>query len=104
MNRRPSRASVYYLGGTSLLGLLAALVVAGLFSADSLGTLPWVQSLLTKGLGAGSAMALLVAGVGTNISTLGPVARVMGRQTAVLYAICVVGLTAVVGLTLNHTI
>ena len=100
----PEETFAHYLGGTSLLGLLAALVVAGLFSADSLGTLPWVQSLLTKGLGAGSTMTLLVAGVGTNISTLGPVARVMGRQTAVLYAICVVGLTAVVGLTLNHTI
>jgi len=77
-------------------------VVAGIFSADSLGTLPWVQSLLGKGLGAGSAMTLLVAGVGTNISTLGPVARVMGRQTAMLYGVSVVVLTALLGLTLNH--
>ena len=98
----PEETFTHYLGGTSLLGLLAALVVAGLFSADSLGALPWVQSLLGKGLGAGSAMTLLVAGVGTNISTLGPVARVMGRQTAVLYAVCVIGLTAVIGVTLNH--
>jgi len=99
----PEETFTHYLGGTSLLGLLAALVVAGLFSADSLGTLPWVQSLLGKGLGAGSAMTLLVAGVGTNVSTLGPVARVMGRQTAILYAVCVVGLAAVIGVTLNHT-
>lgn len=98
----PEETFTHYLGGTSLLGLLAALVVAGLFSADSLGTLPWVQSLLGKGLGAGSAMTLLVAGVGTNVSTLGPVARVMGRRTAVLYALSVVTLTAVLGLTLNR--
>jgi len=35
-------------------------------------------------------LTLLVAGVGTNISTLGSVVRVMGQQTAVLDAICVV--------------
>jgi len=48
---------------------------AGHFSADSLGTLPWVQSLLGKGLGAGSGMTLLIASVRTNIFTLGPVVR-----------------------------
>ena len=90
-----------YLGGTSLLGPVAALVVAGLFSADSLGMLPWVQALLAKGLGAGSAMILLIAGVGTNVSTLGPVAQVMGRRTALLYAGSVVVFTGVLGLTLN---
>jgi uncharacterized membrane protein YraQ (UPF0718 family) len=97
----PEDVFTRYLGGTSLLGLAAALVVAGLFSADSLGMLPWVQSLLGKGLGAGSAMILLIAGVGTNISTLGPVAQVMGRRTAVLYAASVVTLAGMFGLVLN---
>ena len=54
----PEHVFTHYLGGASLLGLLAALIVAGIFSSDSLGSLPWVQSLLTKGLGAGSAMIL----------------------------------------------
>lgn len=98
----PEHLFTQYLGGASLVGLLAALVVAGIFSADSLGSLPWVQSLLTKGLGAGSAMILLVAGVGTNISTLGPVGRVMGRRTAVWYAASVVLLAALFGFILNR--
>jgi uncharacterized membrane protein YraQ (UPF0718 family) len=98
----PERMFTQFLGGASLLGLLAALVVAGLFSADSLGSLPWVQSLLSKGLGAGSAMILLVAGVGTNISTLGPVGRIMGRRTAVVYATSVVLLAGVFGFALNR--
>jgi uncharacterized protein len=97
----PEDTVTRYLGGSNLPGLLAALVVATLLSADSLGTLPWVQALLAKGLGAGSAMTLLVAGVGTNVSTLGPVARVMGRRTAALYAGSVVVLTAILGLSLN---
>jgi uncharacterized membrane protein YraQ (UPF0718 family) len=100
----PEDTFTHYLGGSSLLGLLAALVVAGLFSADSLGMLPWVQSLLVKGLGVGSAMILLIAGVGTNVSTLGPVAQVMGRRTAALYALSVVILTGLLGLGLNHTL
>jgi uncharacterized protein len=93
-----------FLGGASLLGLLAALVVAIVFSGDSLGSLPWVQSLLAKGLGAGSAMTLLVAGVGTNVSTLGPVARLMGRRTATLYAISVMLLAVLFGFALNRTV
>jgi uncharacterized membrane protein YraQ (UPF0718 family) len=98
----PEHLLTQYLGGASLLGLLAALVVAGIFSADSLGSLPWVQSLLTKGLGAGSAMILLVAGVGTNVSTLGPVGQVMGRRTAIWYASSVVLLAAIFGFILNR--
>lgn len=97
----PARLFAHYLGGVSIVGLLAALLVAGLFSADSLGSLPWVESLLTKGLGVGSAMTLLVAGVGTNVSTLGPVAREMGQRTAIVYAVSVVVLAACVGLVLN---
>ena len=97
----PEHLFAQYLGGASLLGLLVALVIAGIFSADSLGSLPWVQSLLGKGLGPGSAMVLLVGGVGTNLSTLGPVTRLMGRQTAMLYAGSVVVLAALLGLMLN---
>ncbi len=98
----PEHLFAQYLGGASLVGLFAALVVAGIFSADSLGSLPWVQSLLTKGLGPGSAMILLVGGVGTNVSTLGPVGQVMGRRTAVWYASSVVLLTAIFGFILNR--
>ena len=99
----PEHIFAQYLGGANLLGLLAALLIAGLFSADSLGSLPWVQSLVSKGLGPGSAMVLLVAGVGTNLSTLGPVARLMGKRTAVLYGASVVTLAGALGFSLNLT-
>lgn len=97
----PEHVFTHYLGGASLLGLLAALVVAGVFSADSLGSLPWVQSLLSKGLGPGSAMVLLVAGVGTNLSTLGPVTRSMGSHTGLIYGSSIIVLSATLGLVLN---
>jgi uncharacterized membrane protein YraQ (UPF0718 family) len=46
-------------------------------------------------------LGFVVAGVGTNLSTLGPVARVMGGRTAVLYGTSVVMLTGALGLGLN---
>jgi uncharacterized protein len=97
----PKDLVTHYLGRASTLGLLAALVIAGAFYTDSLASLPWVRTLLDKGLGVGSGMVLLVAGVGTNLSTLGPVARVMGSRTAVVYAASVVVLTGLLGYLLN---
>ena len=91
-----------YLGKASVLSLLAALVVASVFYTDSLATLPWVRALLDKGLGVGSGMVLLVAGVGTNISTLGPITRTMGSRTAIVYGASVVALTAILGYVLNR--
>ncbi len=91
-----------YLGKASLVGILVTLVIAAAFYTDSLASLPWVRTLLDKGLGAGSGMILLVAGVGTNLSTLGPVARVMGLRTAAVYAASVVLLSGVLGYLLNR--
>ena len=91
-----------YLGKASVIGLLAAVAAATVFYTDSLATLPWVRTLLDKGLGVGSGMVLLVAGVGTNVSTLGPIARTMGTRTAIIYGGSVVTLTALLGLLLNR--
>jgi len=98
----PRELVTTYLGKASLLGVLVALVIAGAFYTDSLASLPWVGTLLDKGLGIGSGMVLLVAGVGTNLSTFGPVARVMGPRTAIVYASSAVGLTGVIGCVLNR--
>jgi hypothetical protein len=55
-------------------------------------------------VGAGGATIPLIAGVGTNVFTLGPVAGVMGPHTAVLYAGRVVVLGAVCGVGLNRVL
>ena len=91
-----------YLGKATVTGLLLSVAVAAAFYTDSLATLPWVRTLLDKGLGVGSGMILLVAGVGTNVSALGPVARTMGLRTAVIYCGSVVVLTALLGFALNR--
>jgi hypothetical protein len=45
-----------------------------------------------------------MAGVGTNLSTLGPVMRLMRRRTAVLYGARVVVLACSLGVGLNLTL
>ena len=47
-------------------------------------------------------MMMLVAGVSTYVSTLGPVGQVMGRRTAVWYAVSVVLLAGSCGFILNR--
>ena len=78
-----------------------ALVLATLLYADSLGSLPLVNALLQKGLGSGNGMILLIAGVGTNLATLGPIYREMGIRIAILYAGCVMSLTLILGIFWN---
>ena len=90
------------LGKTSLAGLLVAVAVAGVSYTESLASLPWVRALLNKGAGIGSGMVLLVGGVATNLSTLGPIARVMGARTAIVYAMSVVLLATALGYWLNQ--
>lgn len=98
----PRQLVTTYLGRASAWGVFAALVIASAFYTDSLASLPWVRTLLDKGLGAGTGMILLVAGVGTNLSTLGPIARTMGARTAAVYGASVVVLTGVLGYLLNR--
>ena len=83
---------------------LLALVLATLLYADSLGSLPLVKALLQKGLGSGNGMILLIAGVGTNLATLGPIYREMGTRVAILYACCVTGLALVMGIFWNFVL
>ncbi len=90
------------LGKTSVAGLLVAVAVAGVSYTESLASLPWVRALLNKGAGIGSGMVLLVGGVATNLSTLGPIARVMGARTAIVYATSVVLLATALGYWLNQ--
>ncbi|GEM_PF-5893279 len=91
-----------YGAGAGLAGVFLAVAVAGVVYTDSLGSLPWIHALHLKGLGAGNAMLLLVAGVGTNVATLGPVGRRMGTRTALVYAGGVVFTSVLLALALNR--
>ncbi|WP_287998549.1 permease, partial [Acidiphilium sp.] len=90
-----------HLGSQGFKAPLLALVIASVLYTDSLGSLPMVKALLGKGLGAGNAMILLVAGVGTSLATLGPINREMGRRVAFIYVSSILLLAFAFGLFWN---
>lgn len=98
----PAHWVLRYGAGAGVAGVFLAVAVAAVIYTDSLGSLPWIHALQGKGLGTGNAMLLLVAGVGTNVATLGPVGRRMGARTAAVYAGGVVLTSVLLALVLNR--
>lgn len=93
---------LHYGATSSLAGLLLLATIASILYTDSLGSLPWIHALQMKGLASGNAMLLLIGGVGTNVATLGPVSRLMGRQVAAIYAIGVIVSALLLAAVLNQ--
>ena len=59
------------------------------------GATPLVAVLLAKGLSPGAALAFLLTGPATNVSTFGALAQAHGRATAVRFAAAMVILAAI---------
>ncbi|OBS10070.1 permease [Acidihalobacter prosperus] len=92
----------HFGAATGPLSLLVLAMIASILYTDSLGSLPWIHALQSKGLASGNAMLLLVAGVGTNIATLGPVCRLMGLRAAAVYAAGVLASSLALAAVLNQ--
>lgn len=98
----PTGWVVDYGAATGTVSVLLLAMIASILYTDSLGSLPWIHALQSKGLASGNAMLLLVAGVGTNVATLGPVGRLMGRRAAAVYAMGVLVTAVLLALAMNH--
>ncbi|MDD9938312.1 MAG: permease [Myxococcales bacterium] len=61
------------------------------------GATPIAAIALHKGLSAGAAIAFLIAGPATNVTTFGVLARLHGRRTALLFGLAVTALAVVAG-------
>jgi uncharacterized membrane protein YraQ (UPF0718 family) len=65
------------------------------------GATPLVAVLLHKGLSPGAALAFLLTGPATNVTTFGVLARLHGRRLAFAFALAVGGASVLLGLGLN---
>ena len=74
----------------------AALVGVPVYVCAS-GATPVAALALHKGLSAGAAIAFLIAGPATNLTTFGVLARLHGRRTALLFGATVTGLAVLGG-------
>lgn len=97
----PADWVAHFGAATGILSLLALALIASILYTDSLGSLPWIHALQSKGLASGNAMLLLVAGVGTNVATLGPIGRLMGVRAAAVYASGVLASSLMLAFVLN---
>jgi hypothetical protein len=64
-------------------------------------SVPIAAQLICLGASPGAALAFLIAGAGTNLSTLPLIWKVLGRRTALVYLSTVAGSAVVCGLALN---
>lgn len=75
---------------------LAALVGVPVYVCAS-GATPIAALAIHKGLSTGAAIAFLIAGPATNVTTFGVLARLHGRRTAILFGLTVTSLAIVSG-------
>lgn len=65
------------------------------------GSTPFAAVLIAKGLSPGAAIAFLMTGPATNVTTFGILSRMHGRKVAVLFAVGVAGLATIFGYGVN---
>lgn len=80
--------------------LLAVLIGLPLYVCAS-GSTPLVAVLLLKGLSPGAALAFLLTGPATNVTTAGVLTQMHGKRVAAAFAAAMIGLAVAVGLTAN---
>ena len=116
---------VDHIGPWLLLGMIIASLVEPMISGNWITALPWaldvvifallgmpmyvcasgatplVAVLIHKGVSPGAALAFLLAGPATNITTFGILARLHNRRIALLFAAAIAGLAIALGIGLN---
>lgn len=116
---------VDHIGPWLLLGMIIASLVEPMISGDWITALPWaldvvlfaflgmpmyvcasgatplVAVLIHKGVSPGAALAFLLAGPATNITTFGILAKLHNRRVAFFFAAAIAGLAIALGIGLN---
>ena len=85
---------------TALQVPLAALIGVPVYVCAS-GATPIAALAIHKGLSTGAAMAFLIAGPATNVTTFGVLARLHGRRVALLFGVSVTALAVIAGWTIG---
>ena len=83
--------------------LVATLIGLPLYVCAS-GSTPLVAILIAKGLSPGAAVAFLLTGPATNLTTAGLLSSLHGRRTAVAFAIVMIVMAILTGLGVNYFI
>ncbi|MCG8584626.1 MAG: permease [Pirellulales bacterium] len=94
----------HWVGGGSLVSLLAVVLVALPLYTCTLPTIPVVKGLLLLGMGSGAGVALLVAGPATNLGEINAMRRQMGMRTALFFAVSLIVIGVAAGAAVDQLI
>lgn len=94
----PQEAVTFAFGGNEAWGVLMASTVGVPLYVCGGGTIPILQSWLSKGMSIGSAAAFMVTGPATKITNLGALKAVLGLKNFALYWVFVIVFACVSGL------
>lgn len=84
-----------------ILEVIACSIVGVFVYVCAAGSTPFVAILIANGLSAGAAIAFLLTGPATNISTFGVIGKLHGQRAALVFSV-VAGITAIlIGLVIN---
>ncbi|MHB1232713.1 MAG: permease [Burkholderiales bacterium] len=90
-----------YLGGGSVLSLLAVAVFGASLYVCAVAHIPLVASLLAAGAGPGAAIVFLVTGTATNLPELIALYHTIGKRTTVIYSVTLIIASFAAGLLVN---
>ncbi|MFP4356693.1 MAG: SO_0444 family Cu/Zn efflux transporter [Phycisphaerae bacterium] len=87
--------------GTGFTGMLVMLAVAVPMYVCATASVPIAAALILKGASPGAALVFLMTGPATNAATIATVWKVMGRRTAMIYLLTMIGCAIAGGLLLD---
>ena len=90
-----------FLGGNSLLGLIAVAVLGASIYVCAVANIPLAAALLAAGAGPGAAIVFLVTGTATNLPELLALYHTIGRRTVVIYTVTLITASFVAGMMVN---
>ena len=100
----PESLIVSLVGKNSILGNLVASVFGAFMYFSTLTEVPILQALMTKGMGKGPALALLLAGPSLSLPNLLVIRKILGNKKTAVYALLVIFYSTVAGLVFGSLI
>ncbi len=86
----PTGAISDFAGGSGLIAMLPALVIALPLYVCATASVPIAAALVVAGLPVGAALVFLMAGPATNMATIGAVYRTLGKRALAIYLTTVI--------------
>jgi uncharacterized membrane protein YraQ (UPF0718 family) len=93
----PSEYVTALLGGNNIIAILTASVIGAFMYFATLTEVPIIQALVSKGMGEGPALALLLAGPSLSLPAMLVIDKVLGHKKTIAYIVLVIIFSTVAG-------